>query len=352
MKLFKKRIKKTGLPPGTLIVSDNKKIQKSHISIFHYNENSLQETTHDTLDYEKLINSLPVYWVNVDGLYDVKILETIGKAFSIHFLSLEDILNTDQRPKCEEHEDYIFLVVKMITHNKEKDEIDSEQVSFLVTENAALTFQEKTGDVFNPVRERIRKGKGRIRKKDSDYLVYSLFDIIVDEYFEVLEHLGEKVENLENEVIDTPSTETAAKIHSLRQKVLLLRRSIWPLREVINSIMRSESTLIHDDTKLFLRDLYDHTIQVIETIETYRDMLVGILDMYISVSGNRMNEIMKVLTIISTLFMPLGFLAGVYGMNFKYMPELESQWGYPVLIGFMILIIICLLAYFKKRKWI
>jgi magnesium transporter len=240
----------------------------------------------------------------------------------------------------------------MIIYNETQKEIDIEQVSFIITENAALTFQEKTGDVFNPIRERLRKGKGRIRKRKANYLVYCLIDVIVDHYFEVLEHIGEDIENLEDEIIENPAAETSSKMHSLRRKVLLLRRSIRPLREVINNLMKLESSLIEDDTRLFLRDLNDHIIQIIESMETFRDMLAGLFDMYLSSSGNKMNEIMKVLTIISTIFIPLSFIAGLYGMNFKKMPELEFSFGYPIVICVMIGIVLGFIAFFKRKKWI
>jgi magnesium transporter len=352
MKLIKKRLKKTGLPPGTLTIADDKIPQKSKITVFHYNENNIEEKTLDNFSSDEFNTIESLYWVNVDGLSDIQSIQTIGTVFGIHILSLEDILNTNQRPKCEDYDDYIFLVLKMIIYNETQKEIDIEQVSFIITENAALTFQEKTGDVFNPIRERLRKGKGRIRKRKANYLVYCLIDVIVDHYFEVLEHIGEDIENLEDEIIENPAAETSSKMHSLRRKVLLLRRSIRPLREVINNLMKLESSLIEDDTRLFLRDLNDHIIQIIESMETFRDMLAGLFDMYLSSSGNKMNEIMKVLTIISTIFIPLSFIAGLYGMNFKKMPELEFSFGYPIVICVMIGIVLGFIAFFKRKKWI
>jgi magnesium transporter len=352
MKLIKKRLKKTGLPPGTLTIADDKIPQRSKITVIHYNETNFEEKTFDNFSKDEFNTIEPLYWVNVDGLRDIQLIQTIGTAFGIHILSLEDILNTNQRPKCEDYDEYIFLVLKMMTYNEAQKEFDIEQISFIITKDAALTFQEKTGDVFNPIRERLRKGKGRIRKRKADYLVYCLIDVIVDHYFEVLEHIGEDIENLEDEVIQSPTPETSSRIHSLRRKVLLLRRSIWPLREVINNLMKLESSLIEDDTRLFLRDLNDHIVQIIESMETFREMLTGLFDMYLSSSGNKMNEIMKVLTIISTIFIPLSFIAGLYGMNFKKMPELELEFGYPIIICIMIGIVIGFIIFFKRKKWI
>ncbi|MBD3419326.1 MAG: magnesium/cobalt transporter CorA [Chitinivibrionales bacterium] len=352
MRLFRRFIHKPGLPPGTLVAPEEKVARKPEISIFHYQESNYTEKIIDINDITESKSTPAVSWINVNGLGDIEILKRLGERFDIHELTLEDVLNLDQRPKFEEHDAYNFLVLKMLYFNKAKTDIESEQVSMVLTGNAALSFQERPGDVFDIIRERIRKGKGRVRKFGPDYLVYALMDAIVDNYFVVLETLGNSIENIETEVVENPTTQTSATIHSLRRKILLLRRSIWPLREVINGFMRSESAFINKESQLFLRDLYDHTIQVIETLETFREMLTGMLDVYLSASGNRMNEIMKVLTIISTLFIPLGFMAGLYGMNFKYMPELEWKWGYPVLLGVMAASVGAFLLYFRKRKWI
>jgi magnesium transporter len=240
----------------------------------------------------------------------------------------------------------------MLYYDDITNEINSEQVSIIFGQNFVISFQEKEGDVFNPIREMIRTGKGRIRKMGADYLAYSLIDAIVDSYFIILEKLGENIEDIEDTMIANPTPETLQAIHRLKRKMILLRKSVWPLREVVSAIERSDSSLIQKPTRIYLKDVYDHTIQVIDTVETFRDVLSGMLDVYLSSISNKMNEIMKVLTIIATIFIPLTFIAGVYGMNFEYMPELKWQWGYPVIWFVMLIIGISMLAYFRKKKWL
>jgi magnesium transporter len=249
-------------------------------------------------------------------------------------------------------EQYLFVILKMLFYDKETREIKPEQVSLILGSNFVITFQEREGDVFNPVRDRIRRGKGRIRKMNADYLAYALIDTIVDHYFVVLEKLGELVEELEEELVANPTTETLQAIHTVKIELIFLRRSVWPLREAVSSLERGESILIHESTNLYLRDVYDHTIQVIDTIETFRDMVSGMLDVYLSSVSNKMNEVMKVLTIIATIFIPLTFIAGIYGMNFKYIPELEWHWGYAAALIFMGLIALVMVMYFKNKKWL
>jgi len=352
MDLFRKRSRKRGLPPGTLTAPDDSTTAIPTITLFQYNEEAVEEKQIDAVQLRDFAHIDPICWINVNGLGDVDIFRSMGTIFSIHDLLLEDILNTDQRPKFEERDSSLFLVMKMISLNKETRDIDVEQVSFVLTPNAALTFQERPGDVFDLIRTRIRNARGRIRKMGSDYLIYSLMDAIVDTYFSVLEQLGEEIEEVEEEVISNPTTATSVRIHHLRRKIIILRRSIWPLREVAGGLLRSESPLIGKETRLYLKDLYDHTIQVIETLETFRDMTSGMLDIYLSSTGNRMNEIMKVLTIISTVFIPLGFLAGLYGMNFRHMPELDWRWSYPLLLILMATVAGGLLVYFRKKRWL
>jgi magnesium transporter len=293
-----------------------------------------------------------VTWINIDGLHQIEILEKIGECYGLHPLVLEDILNTDQRPKMEDYSNYIYIVLKMLDQGNKSNEIATEQISLILGPNFVFSFQEKEGDVFDPIRERIRNGKGRIRKMGADYLAYALLDSIVDNYFIILEKLSEKIEYLEEKLITRPTPETLQTIHHIKREMIFLRKAIWPLREVIGGLERNESSLIKESTKIYLRDIYDHTIQTIDTIETFRDMVSGMLDIYLSSVSNRLNSVMKVLTIIATIFMPLTFLAGIYGMNFKYMPELEWGWGYPVLWLIMIGIGIFMLAYFKKKNWL
>jgi magnesium transporter len=265
---------------------------------------------------------------------------------------LEDILNTDQRPKMEDYGEYLYIVLRMLNYNDKSSEIESEQISLVLGPNFVFSFQEREGDTFNPIRDRIRNSKGRIRKMGADHLAYTLLDSIIDNYFIILEKLGEKIEFLEEEVITRPTPETLQTVHHLKREMIFLRKGVWPLREVISGLERGESSLIKESTRIYLRDVYDHTIQTIDTIETYRDMVSGMLDIYLSSISNRLNAVMKVLTIIATIFMPLTFLAGIYGMNFKYMPELEWRWGYPAVWFAVVLISVSMLIYFRKKRWL
>jgi magnesium transporter len=352
-RLIKKRSKKTGLPPGTLVHIGERKTEKARITIVDYDETQFEEKEAKTIEECFPFKDKPtITWINIDGIHQVEIIEKLGKHFDIHPLVLEDIANTEQRSKMEDFNDYIFLVLKMLYFEEEENEIKSEQVSFILGSNYVLSFQEKEGDVFNPVRERVKNSKGRVRKMGADYLVYTLIDAIVDNYFIILEKLGEKIEDLEDELVDRPRQETLQVLHYLKREMVFLRKSVWPLREAISGLQREESPLIMDSTKIYLRDVYDHTIQVIDAVETFRDMLSGMLDIYLSSISNRMNQIMKVLTIIATIFIPLTFIAGIYGMNFKYMPELEWRWGYFIVLGIMTIIAIWMLIYFRRKRWL
>jgi len=353
LKLFKKASKKVGLPPGTLVQIEEKKTEKVKINIIDYDEAQFQEKEAETVEECFPFKDKPtVTWINIDGIHQVEIIEKIGTYFGIHSLILEDIMNTGQRPKMEDFEDYIFVVVKMIYYDEKDNEIKAEQVSLLLGSNFVISFQEREGDVFNPMRERIRKAKGRIRKMKADYLAYALIDTIVDHYFIVLEKLGEKIEGMEEELVTNPTPETLQTIHTLKRELIFLRKSVWPLREVISVLERGESSLIDESTGIYLRDVHDHTIQVIDTIETFRDMVSGMLDIYLSSISNKMNEVMKVLTIIATIFIPLTFVAGLYGMNFKYIPELEWHWGYPISLSVMGAIGMSMVVYFRRKKWL
>lgn len=352
-KFIKKRSKKAGLPPGTLVHIGERKTEKIKITIMDYDETQFQVRETETLEECYPFKDRPtIIWINIDGIHEIETLEKLGDCFGLHPLTLEDILNTDQRPKIEDYGEYIFIVLKMLYPDDDTGEILSEQVSLVLGKNFVISFQEREGDIFNSVRERIRNGKGRIRKMGADYLVYSLLDSIVDNYFIILEKLGERIEFLEEKLIINPVPETINLIHKLKREMIFLRRSVWPLREVIGSIERGESSLIKGSTNIYLRDVYDHTIQVIDTIETFRDILSGMLDIYLSSVSNRLNAVMKVLTIIATIFMPLTFIAGIYGMNFKYMPELEWRLGYPVILLTMVSIGVLMLVSFRKKKWL
>jgi len=353
-KLIKKRSKKAGLPPGTLIHIGEKKVEEPKITIFDYDDQHVEEREVKVLEECFVFREKPtITWINVEGVHQVEMIEKLGECYGFHPLVLEDILNTDQRPKMEVYGDYIYIVLKMLLGGNTNSLIKAEQVSLILGSNFVISLQEgREGDVFNPVRERIRSGKGLIRKMGADYLAYSLLDTIVDNYFLILEKLGEKVELIEEELVTHPTTKTLQEIQKFKNEMIFVRRSVWPLREVISGMGRKESPLIKESTEIYLRDVYDHTVQVMDTIEIYREMLSGMLDIYLSSVSNRLNSVMKVLTIIATIFMPLTFIAGIYGMNFKYMPELEWRWGYPAIWLFVVIIGISMLIYFRKKKWL
>jgi magnesium transporter len=350
----KPRSRKAGLPPGALIHIGDKLTEATRITITDYDETGIHEKEVRTVDECRSFKDLPsVTWVQMVGLQDIKILEELGAVFGLHPLTLEDILNTDQRPKMEDFGEYIYVVLKnFYSEGTPEKDILPEQISIVLGKGFIISFQERESALFKPIAERIATGKGRLRKSGADYLAYSLIDTIVDQYFGILETLGEKIETEEEALMNNPSSETLQAIQHLKRKMLLLRKSVWPLRETVNSLGRTESALIHESSGVYFRDIYDHTIQVIDTIETFRDMLSGMLDIYLSSVSNRMNEIMKVLTIIATIFMPLTFLAGVYGMNFKYMPELEWPWGYFMVWMIMIVTAGLMMIYFRKKTWL
>jgi len=346
-----KRSKKAGLPPGSMIHIGERKTEKVKITVIDYDGKKLTEKTVKKTEECAAYKKKPtVTWINVNGIHDTDLISGIGKCFGLHPLLLEDIVNTDQRPKMEDYGDYIFIVMKMLYSNEKG--INAEQVSFVLGQNFVISFQESEGDVFDVIRERIRGGKGRTRELGADFLMYGLIDAIVDGYFGILEKIGENIEVLEEQLVKSPNPKTLQSIHRLKREMIFLRKSVWPLREVISGLLRSETKLISKNTDIYLRDVYDHTIQVIDTIETFRDMLSGMIDLYLSSISNRMNEIMKILTIIGTIFIPLTFVTGLYGMNFKFMPELEWELGYPFALLIMVIISVIMLIYFRNKKWI
>ena len=349
-----KRISESaGLLPGSLVHVGEKKTDKIRITVIDYDEKEFQEKEINTIEEcFAFRDTSTVTWINIDGIHDVEIIEKIGSHFGFHPLMLEDIVNTSQRPKLEDFENYIFIVLKMLYFDEKEGEINAEQVSLILGSNFVISFQEKEGDVFNHIRERIRSAKGRIRKTGADYLAYSLLDAVVDNYFLILEKSGEKIGAMEEKVVANPTPQTLQIIHQLKQDIIFLRKSVWPLREVVNVLERSESKLIRKTTHIFLRDVYDHAIQVIDTIETFRDTISGMLDIYLSSVSNKMNEVMKLLTIIATIFIPLTFITGIYGMNFKYMPELGWRFGYAMVWFVMGIIVLIMIVYFKKKRWL
>lgn len=349
----KSRSKKAGLPPGTLVHVGEKKLETVRITYIDYNERNFQEEQVATIEECFPFKQTPtVTWINIDGIHDTSIIEKLGGHFDLHPLILEDILSTGQRPKCEDYGNYIYTVLKMLSYDEKDEKIRAEQVSLVLGSNFVISFQESIGDVFEQIRDRLRNHKGRIRKMASDYLAYALIDAVVDSYFIILEKLGEKIESMEEQLVAEPTNKTLRQIHSVKQELIFLRKSVWPLRELINILEKTESPLIKKSTRVYLRDVYDHTIQVIDTVETFRDMVSGMLDIYLSSISNRMNAVMKVLTIIATIFIPLTFIAGIYGMNFKYMPELGWRWGYAAILLVMAVVAVIMLIYFKKKKWL
>jgi magnesium transporter len=350
--LLTKRSKKAGLPPGTLVHVGREPGQPTRISLIDYTETQFEEKTIDNIeDTFPFRDKQSVTWINVDGLQDTTTIEKIGNHFGLHPLIQEDIVNTEQRPKTEDFGSYIFIVLRMLNYDETSQEIKNEQVSLVLGNNFVLSFQEDVGDVWDSLRERIRKNKGHIRKEKADYLAYSLMDSIVDNYFSILEKAGENIESIEEKLIATPARETLPAIYHLKREMLVLRKAVWPLRELANTLGHDENPLVRDSTRIYLRDIYDHTIQVIDTIENYRDMISTLVDVYLSSVSNRLNEIMKVLTILSSIFIPLTFLVGIYGMNFEHMPELQMTWTYPALLVFMALVAGSMIVYFKRKKW-
>lgn len=354
MAKYGRRASKKGLPPGTIIHTGEAKARPVKITVIDYDEKELQERVVGKAEQCFVFKGKKTTtWINVDGVHDTEAIAKLGECFGIHPLVLEDIANTDQRPKFEDYGKYIYVVLRMFyPDSSNAGAVKSEQVSVILGKGFVISFQEEEGDVFDPVRERIRKNKGAIRKSGPDYLLYSLLDAIVDNYFVVLEKVGEQVETIELGLASNPTEKMLRNIHSLKRETIYLRKAVWPLREVINGLIRSGSKLIQKQTATYLRDVYDHTIHVIDTVETYRDILSGMVDLYLSSVSNRLNEIMKVLTIIATIFIPLTFITGLYGMNFEFMPELVHPYGYPAALFLMFLVALVMFLYFRKKKWI
>ena len=360
---FVRRHGHVGASPGTLRAPEVQRVDEVSIQVFRYGPDGCEESAAGgAADLAPLVPQLgrgsrPMTWIDVVGLHDIELIAELGRLFGLHPLALEDVVNTGQRPKMEDYESNIFIVLRHFHHQpvaggaEGEEEMVPEQISMFVQPGLVITFQEVAGDAFEPVRDRLRRKAGRLPSRGADYLAYALVDALVDSFFPLLEHLGERIEDLEEELVDEPTPESLDSIYRLRRDLLLLRRAAWPKREMINSLQRDDNDLISDETRLFLRDCYDHAVEVLEIIETYRELGAGMLDVYLSSMSQRMNEVMKVLTIIATIFIPLTFIAGVYGMNFQYMPELSMHLGYPVTLAVMAVIAIGLLGYFKRKGW-
>jgi len=344
---------KSGLPPGSLIHIGEKHESVSRISVVQYNDRIINECEIKSIaELQRLQQDEYVTWVNIDGLSNTHVIEDIGSQLNIHPLILEDILSTHQRPKLEEYEDYIYFVIKSIDVNDNNHlTLQYEQISFLLLEKFVITFKEKTGDIFKPVRYRLQNRKDRLRQNGSDYLAYVLLDSIVDEYFVIEDRLDEIIDPLEDSLLSDPGQKTLHTIQCLRRELIVMKRNITPLRELLSAMQHVNTGLIREKTLRYYGDVYDHVLRVIDSLDTYRERIAVIQDVYLSSISNKMNETIKVLTIFAAIFIPLTFIAGIYGMNFEYMPELKWRWAYPALWGIFIAIGIGLFAYFKKKNW-
>ncbi|MFW9961081.1 MAG: magnesium/cobalt transporter CorA [Candidatus Thorarchaeota archaeon] len=344
---------KVGQPPGTLLHTGEKLTHEPIITIIEFNQadfNEKKPASH--AECVPLKRTDMIRWIHVQGVHDIELIQSIGSNFGIHPLILEDIVHTHQNPKVELLQDSIFVVLRAFEYNSEDKSLVSEQLSFLLGEHYLLSFQESEKPLFDQIKSRISNNLGRIRKDSSDYLAYSLFDLITDHYFVILDEISERIEVLEDEVVEVPTNETLQEIHVLKRDIITLRRSIWPIRDISSRLLREGSSLIKETTQMYLRDLNDHVIQVNDLLETYRETLTEIMDIYLSSVSNRLNEVMKVLTVISTIFIPLTLIASIYGMNFRFMPELDILWSYPLLLITMVLLGTTLAIYFKRKRWI
>jgi magnesium transporter len=344
------KFREIGAPPGTLDYNGVHTGKRIKITLIEYSENEFFEKEfYDLSDCLHHVKDPMVKWINVEGVHNIDLVEKMGKIYNIHPLTLEDIVHIDQRPKFEEYDNYLLAILKMIMHD---GKVHSEQLSLILVGNTVISFQEPDGgDAFDIIRLRLRQAKGRVRKLGADYLFYALMDAVVDYYFHTIEKIGDRVAQIEEDIIKEARRKSLLELYSLKREVMNLRKQVWPLRDMINNLLRSESEFITPNTLLFFRDLQDHTIRIIDTIETYRDLLSGIMDIYLNTNANKMNEIMKVLTIMSSIFIPVTFIAGVYGMNFEFMPELKSPYGYAAVWIVMLSVMGGLVFYFKKKKW-
>jgi magnesium transporter len=352
-RFVRRQLKHPGSAPGTLVHTGPRRMDEVRITVLDYDENELRErVVADDGELWPLRDTATVTWINVDGLHDVELVRRVGERFGIHALALEDVLSLGQRPKAEEYDDHLFVVLSMLGWNAEGGHVVEEQVSLMLGPRWVLTFQERVGDHLDPVRERLRQAKGRIRARGADYLAYAIVDALVDHYFHVLEGIGAVTEELELEVLDCPTRQTMERLHHLKREMMVVRRAAWPLRDMTNGLARSDSALIQQPTRVFLRDVNDHAVQIIDTVESLRDVVSGMIDLYLSNISNRTNEVMKVLTIMASIFIPLTFLAGIYGMNFDIMPELHVVWAYPALLGLMLAVAGGMVLYFRRKGWL
>ena len=348
-----RRSKKAGLPPGSLVFTGTPRTDKPGIYVVSYDSDHYASHTATTVEEALSFRGKAKHiWINVDGIHDTETIRKFGDAFGIHSLIQEDILNPDQRPRIEQFENLVYIVLKALSLNGDGHRVDGEQISLILGPDFLISFQEKVGDAFAPILDRFTRAGSRLRPLGVDYLAYSLLDLIVDRYFSVLENVGEQIENLLEDVVESPEPERLFVLNQLKRDGLFLRRCVWPLREVLATLERGDSRFISPATQPFLHDVYSHVVEVLDTVETLREMLSNLLDIYLSSASNRMNTIMKVLTIITTIFMPLSFLTGVYGMNFDYMPALHSAYGFPLILLVMSIIVAAMASFFRYKRWV
>lgn len=350
--LFQVRAKPVGLPPGTLEHVGERRVEQPVISLIRYDAHDFSSQSGLAVTEISRPRDGAVSWVNLSGIHEIGIIEQLGERFGIHPLALEDILNTGHRPKLEEYDDYSLIILKMLFWEEQTRTMSTEQVSLVLGDGYVVSCQEREGDVFDGVRERLRRASGRIRQRGADYLAYALLDSMVDSYFHILEKIGDGLVRLEEDLVGTTNAGQLTAIHHYKRELLLMRRAVWPLRDLVNQLQKEDSSLIDEGTRIYLRDLHDHTVQVIDTLEIFRDTLTGLQELYMSSVSIRMNEIMKVLTIMASVFIPLTFIAGIYGMNFAYMPELQWRWGYFAAWGLMLGCAIAMLTYFRHKSWL
>jgi magnesium transporter len=348
------RSQKVGQSPGMLFHIGDKKTDEVQITVIDFDRNGrfLEKSDAGLADLESGKNDDSVTWINISGLHDTALIGEVGRIFNLHPLLLEDILNTDQRPRLEPYDDYIYIVLKMLHWHETTTSIEIEQVSLLVGKTFVLSFEEGEDDIFDPLRQRLNNEQGRLRTCGSDYLAYAILDTIIDNYFIILEQISDQLEALEDEVITDPTPKTLDTIQALKRELLYLRKVVWPLREAIGRLSRGDIPFFEQTTLIYIRDVYEHVIQIIDSVETFRGIVSGTLDIYLSSVSNKMNEIMKVLTIIATIFIPITFLTSLYGMNFHYMPELDWPFAYPMLWLIILITSGALLLYFKRRDWL
>ncbi len=343
-----------GAPPGSVVIDPQAPHPIIHLIAFGPQDVREQEVK-DPGQISGFLEKWPVVWVNVDGLGDASVIGGLGEIFGIHRLALEDVVNAHQRAKVEQYEKHLFVVGRMVGMT---DRIETEQVSLFLGKGYVLTFQARAGDCFDPVRNRIRKSGSRLRGSGPDYLAYALMDAVIDYYFPVLEKYGERLESMEEEVVTNPQSQLVSQIHDIKRDLLTLRRAIWPLREAISSLVREPVPFVSDETRIYLRDCYDHTVQIIDLLENYREVASSLMEVYLSSTSNRLNEVMKILTMFMAVFIPLSLITGIYGMNFHSdkspwnMPELEWYWGYPFALGLMALLAIGMFVYFRRKGWL